>query len=103
MILRIVMMEFREGTRDTFLSTFARYKEAIRQQPGCMALTLLSDSNFPNRFITHSYWDGTASLEAYRQSTTFNEVWPLTKALFATAPQAWSFVVEDGALSAPEI
>lgn len=98
MILRIVMMEFREEARETFLSTFEAYREAIRSQPGCRALTLLSDAAKPTRFITHSYWDDAESLEAYRHSRTFNEVWPLTKALFAEAPKAWSFVVEDGQL-----
>lgn len=98
MILRIVMMEFREEERGAFLETFSRYEEAIRNQPGCKALTLLSDAAYPTRFITHSYWTDEAALEAYRHSSTFKEVWPLTKQLFATAPQAWSFVVEKGEL-----
>lgn len=102
MILRIVMMEFRPEARETFLQTFGAYREAIRNQPGCHALTLLSDANHPNRFITHSYWDSEASLEAYRHSATFNEVWPLTKVLFAATPKAWSFIVEDGQLPMAE-
>lgn len=98
MILRVVMMEFKQEARETFLATFQTYRAAIRAQPGCQALTLLSDADEPTRFITHSYWDNAESLEAYRHSSTFNEVWPLTKALFAEAPKAWSFVVEDGHL-----
>lgn len=98
MILRIVMMEFREEECNTFLETFRRYKDAIRSQQGCKSLTLLSDANSPARFITHSYWTDADALEAYRQSSTFKEVWPLTKRLFAKPPQAWSFVVEEGEL-----
>ena len=41
-------------------------------------------------FFTHSMWLNAQSLENYRQSEAFKEIWPITKAMFASKAEAWS-------------
>ncbi len=98
MILRIVKMEFKEAEVTTFLNTFKKYEESIRNQAGCSSLVLLRDEQQNNVFFTHSYWESLDDLENYRHSATFKEVWPLTKIHFSAKPEAWSLVIERGAL-----
>ncbi|MDG1260740.1 MAG: antibiotic biosynthesis monooxygenase [Flavobacteriales bacterium] len=95
MVVRIVRMTFRKEEIETFLATFEIYKEAIRQQPGCTHLKLIQDVHRPEVCCTYSHWDTEEDLNNYRYSATFKEVWPLTKALFAAKPEAWSSHVVD--------
>ena len=92
MIVRIVTMHFREDAIDAFKTLFDTKKEAIRKQQGCELLELYQDKNDLQRFSTYSYWESEESLNAYRESTLFAEVWPETKALFDKKPEATSFV-----------
>jgi heme-degrading monooxygenase HmoA len=41
--------------------------------------------------VTISKWDDVESLNAYRDSKLFGEVWPATKALFKEGPEVWSY------------
>ncbi|GAB4406259.1 MAG: hypothetical protein OHK0039_07890 [Bacteroidia bacterium] len=90
MILRIVRMEFRPETTDTFHRLFDQYKIMIAAVPGCLRLELYEDADHPQVRYTYSWWADTASLAAYRQSALFGQVWPATKQLFARPPQAFS-------------
>jgi quinol monooxygenase YgiN len=98
MILRLVKMEFRPEEVANFVALFERFRPEIANQPGCVSVCLLRDQQQPARFFTHSYWTSHEALEAYRHSATFAAVWPLTKALFASRPEAWSLELESGAL-----
>jgi len=90
MILRIVRMEFQKDKIEEFRQLFDHYKYKIRSTPGCLHLELHCDPLRPEVLFTYSHWEGLESLEAYRHSDTFQEVWPQTKALFAARPQAFS-------------
>jgi len=92
MIIRIVRMHFTETGTAEFLEIFARHKMAIRNFHGCLHLELLKDNEDPTSFTTLSHWDNIASLNAYRNSPLFDEVWGRTKSLFAKRPQAFSLV-----------
>jgi len=67
-------MTFREEACSDFLAIFNQFNAAIRQSPGCMYLRLYRDDHQPNIFFTYSHWDHEASLNNYRQSSTFQEV-----------------------------
>ena len=90
MITRIVKMQFRPEEVSGFIELFESQCEAIRAFHGCNYLALLQDANDTAIFFTHSVWDSTDALEAYRNSELFKSTWARTKALFAGKPVAWS-------------
>ena len=73
-----------------FLAIFDRNKMAIRNAPGCTHLELLRDSEDSNCFTTLSHWQDPDSLNTYRKSQLFYEVWRPVKSLFAAKAQAFS-------------
>lgn len=90
MIIRIVRMHFTEAGVDEFLEIFHQHKESIRNFPGCTHLQLLRDHDDLNCFATLSHWDDAASLEKYRKSELFGQVWGCVKTLFSERSQAFS-------------
>ncbi|MDX1908433.1 MAG: antibiotic biosynthesis monooxygenase family protein [Bacteroidia bacterium] len=95
MITRMVRMQFRADALAAFEAIFAASKHQIRNFPGCMALELHHDPADPSVRYTWSRWASEEALLAYRQSPIFGQVWPATKALFASPPQAFSMVLEE--------
>lgn len=87
MIVRLVKMTFKANEVETFEALFAKHHTAIRHFPGCKHLQLLRDGH---TFFTYSHWETAQDLEKYRNSPLFQEVWPATKALFASPAEAWS-------------
>lgn len=90
MVTRIVKLTFKPEHIDDFIVLFERYKHVIRGAEGCLHLSLLQGTDAPNIFFTYSRWQEALYLEKYRQSSTFSEVWPLTKALFLAPAEAWT-------------
>ena len=95
MLVRIVKMQFKKEFVPIFKQTFEKYRMNIRQSDGCERLELLQDVKNPEIFMTYSWWKDESYLEAYRHSSTFKEVWPLTKAGFDAKPEAWTLKQED--------
>ncbi len=90
MIIRIVRMHFTEAGVEEFLQIFDKHKTAIRNFPGCSHLQLLKDADDPNTYTTLSHWDVPQSLENYRKSELFGQVWGRVKTLFVERSQAFS-------------
>lgn len=90
MIIRIVKMTFNEAMVNDFLEVFNRNKMLIRNFEGVKMLELYRDTDSRNIFFTYSVWDSHDSLENYRNSKLFKEVWSATKALFKEKAEAWS-------------
>ena len=90
MIIRIVRMHFTEAGVEEFLQIFDKNKTAIRNFPGCSHLQLLKDVGDSNTYTTLSHWDNEQSLENYRKSELFGQVWGRVKTLFAERSQAFS-------------
>jgi len=90
MLIRIVRMHFTEAGVDEFLQIFNKNKEAIRNFEGCTHLQLLKDLNDPNTYTTLSYWNNEESLNRYRKSELFSNVWGRVKTLFSERSQAFS-------------
>jgi len=90
MIKRLVKMTFDPALCDQFDELFERYKEKIRSTHGCSHLELWKDIDYPNVYFTYSHWDSVGHLEGYRHSTTFKEVWPMTKKLFIAPAEVWT-------------
>ncbi|MGC4021205.1 MAG: antibiotic biosynthesis monooxygenase family protein [Cyclobacteriaceae bacterium] len=90
MIIRIVRMHFTEAGVDEFLQIFDKHKEAIRHFPGCSHLQLLKDANDETIYTTLSHWDKVDSLENYRKSELFGQVWGRVKTLFSERTLAFT-------------
>lgn len=90
MLTRIVKMEFYPENISTFKTNFEQVKQKIRAFEGCDKLVLLQDDANPAIFFTYSQWKNPESLENYRNSDLFKEVWTTTKKLFCAKAQAWS-------------
>jgi len=90
MLIRIVRLTFREEKIDEFLEIFHRNKNKIRNFPGCHHLELWKDYQSENILLTYSLWENQSSLQEYRNSQLFEEVWIKTKSLFKENPVAFS-------------
>jgi len=91
-ITRIVRMHFYPETVPAFLAIWAESRGHIRARPGCLGAQLYEDPAKPAVFYTLSRWQSAQDLEEYRKSELFGQVWPRTKALFASPPEAHSLL-----------
>lgn len=89
-IQRIVKMTFRLEKCDEFESYFSEIMDRVAGQPGCSGVKLLKDKNDSGVFFTYSVWDKQESLDAYRNTELFGQVWPKVKDWFGAKPEAWS-------------
>ncbi len=90
MLVRIVKMTFANEKIDTFQDRFHSIKEKIIAFEGCSLLELYQDKENPNVFFTYSYWDSESTLNQYRKSSFFKEVWTDTRKMFTEKAEAWS-------------
>jgi heme-degrading monooxygenase HmoA len=90
MIVRIVKLRIsKEETKD-FCMFFNSKKSKIEEFKGCIKVELLQDTKESNQYFTHSHWEDEQSLDNYRNSVFFKNVWNNTKLYFCGKPQAWS-------------
>lgn len=87
---RIVKMTFKAEHCQDFEQYFSEIKDQVGNQPGCRGVKLLRDVSGNGIYFTYSNWDSQESLDAYRHTPLFNQVWPKVKAWFADKPDAWS-------------
>ena len=83
-------MEFKPENVSAFVNIFKTYKDKIITFDGCHSVELLRDFNTQNIFFTYSIWDSESSLNNYRESNTFKDIWSKTKPLFSSKAKAWS-------------
>ena len=83
-------MEFEPENVSTFVNIFKANKDEITSFNGCHCVELLRDINAQNIFFTYSIWDSESSLNKYRESNTFKDIWSKTKPLFSHKAKAWS-------------
>lgn len=96
MLTRIVRMKFSPEYENEFLSLFEEINATIENFPGCLSLQLLQDKDQSYVYYTLSQWQDPESLEAYRKSTFFKEVWPQAKQYFSEKAQASSLIEVKG-------
>ncbi|MCX6182008.1 MAG: antibiotic biosynthesis monooxygenase [Bacteroidetes bacterium] len=90
MIARIVKLTLLPDKIGDFQQLFDRYRKDIAAFPGCLHLQGLQGTAKTNIFFTYSHWDSEESLNKYRNSDLFNEVWPQAKEWFQEKPEAWT-------------
>lgn len=90
MILRIVKMHFKPEHLSEFMAYFKQIRSDIEAMPGMVKLKLYQDADNDNVVFTHSQWLNQESLNNYRGSALFGQVWPKTKSMFEEKAEAWS-------------
>lgn len=91
MIVRLVRLKFVPEHVQTFLDFYARSEEAIRNQEGCLSLSLLRETGDATAFATWSTWRSSRDLQRYRRSAFFRDFWPAVKSLLREPADAASF------------
>ena len=89
-IQRIVKMTFGAEYCKDFESYFDEIKNQVGNQPGCKGVKLLRDISQNGVYFTYSVWDNEVSLDNYRHTELFAQVWPKVKKWFVDKPEAWS-------------
>jgi len=89
MIKRIVKLQIRPEEVDIFKSLFKQSKLIILSFD-CYHVECLQSIDDPSIFFTYSHWQSVDSLNVYRHSHEFAQIWKNTKALFGDRAQAWS-------------
>ena len=87
---RIVKMQLKPESTETFLSHFDTIKGKIATFPGCLGLRLLQDTQNKNILFTYSLWESPNALEQYRHSELFQSTWTFVKTMFEERAEAWS-------------
>lgn len=90
MLVRIVKLTFDPTKINLFLENFHKHKIEIRNFEGCRLLEVYQDKNKSNLFFSYSYWDSEETLENYRNSELFSDLWNTIKVYFIEKPEAWS-------------
>ena len=83
-------MEIKPNNVSAFVNIFKTNKNTITTFDGCQSVYLFRHINNQNIFFTYSIWDSESSLNKYRESNTFKDIWSKTKPLFSNKAKAWS-------------
>ncbi len=83
-------MEIEPENVSAFVNIFKTNKNIIISFDGCQSVDLLRHINSQNIFFTYSIWDSEISINKYRESNTFKDIWSKTKPLFSKKAKAWS-------------
>ena len=83
-------MKFQGASVKSFDTIFAKHSSKIEAFPGCLRVQMVEDVSDDGVRTTLSWWSDSASLERYRGSELFGELWPRVKLLFEEPPVAWS-------------
>jgi quinol monooxygenase YgiN len=88
---RIVRLSFEEDKRQDFTKVFKKHQQSMKENfSECISLEAFEDKKQPGLFFTFSVWQEPASLEKYRDSEYFREIWGTIKPWFNEKAQAWS-------------
>ncbi len=90
MVTRIVKMTFAPETVDDFLTIYREVCKHIAAFDGCQSVKLVRGTSESSVLFTISEWTNEERLNAYRNSSLFENTWARTKVLFAAKAQAWS-------------
>ena len=90
MITRLVKLSFDKKHAEEFSSFFAKIKDQIEKQPGCIEVKLYEYPETKGVFFTLSSWESEEHIQAYRKSELFGSVWPKVKLWMNDKPEAWS-------------
>ena len=93
MIVRLVRLTLAPDRLEAFDAMFWQHHADIQSQPGCHGVELLGDPEDARVRLTLSRWSSEEALNQYRASALFGQIWPVTKAMFAAPPRAWTYPI----------
>lgn len=68
MLIQLVNIKVREGTRETFLEAFTINCDGTRKEPGNIRFDLLHDPEDENNFFVYEIFDSEAALDEHRKT-----------------------------------
>ena len=83
-------MSFQSQSLAEFLDFINKHKNKIRNFNGCRLLEIYQEQDDASTIFSYSHWDSIESLENYRKSKLFRELWATTKTWFKEPPEAWT-------------
>lgn len=89
-LVRIVKLTFKEEHIEEFKLLFKESEDKIRNFAGCNSMDGYQDQLSHCIFFTYSIWDSPESLENYRKSILFKDIWTVTRQYFSIPAEAWS-------------
>jgi len=95
MITRIVKLTINPSQTEEFSKIFKENHSIIASFPGCLSVEVLRDTQYENVFFTYSKWDSLESIENYRKSDIFRNIWSQAKKTFCAKPEAWSLINDN--------
>ena len=90
MITRLVKLTIRPDSAAEFEAIFYRTQALIENFQGCQKTNLFRVAGTESQYFTISYWNNEESLESYRASELFRNVWSTVKPLFSSKAEAWT-------------
>jgi len=95
MIQRIVKLNFHEDRVADFIKVYRKHLANMKENEHCISLELLSEKSSHGSFFTYSVWHSEESLEKYRASDYFKEIWSTIKPWFGEKPKAWTLEKQE--------
>ena len=90
MITRLVKLSIRPESASGFETIFYNTQALIEGFEGCQKTNLFKVAGAESQYFTISYWNSEESLENYRASELFKNVWSTVKPLFSAKAEAWT-------------
>jgi len=90
MIIRLVKLTLQPDKASQFEAIFYKTQSLIENSAGCRKTSLLKVAGAESQYFTISYWISEKSLEDYRTSELFRNVWSTVKPLFSAKAEAWT-------------
>jgi quinol monooxygenase YgiN len=92
-ITRVVQLTLHPQHTEAFAQIFRQHQQLIAQFEGCIELNAYQDHRQSHVFFTISKWQNEASLDNYRFSPFFKELWGKVKPMFAEKAIAHSLTL----------
>lgn len=90
MITRIVKLEIKQEFCIKFELIFSQHQTKIASFEGCKEVLLVKEKAETGVYFTISKWKDEKSIEKYRKSELFGNIWPAVKPFFSKKALAWS-------------
>lgn len=73
MLIQLVNIKVKEGTRDVFLEAFKINCDGTRQEPGNIRFDLLHDPDDNNNFFVYEIFESDAALDDHRETQHYKK------------------------------
>jgi quinol monooxygenase YgiN len=95
-VIALLDIQLKADAQETGLGVLHETLAATRAFPGCVSISVLSDSADPAHVVVHETWESIEADEAYRKWRTTDEGRSNLGSVLAGAPKLTKFTVAEG-------